>query len=249
MVTSTQEAPPADKEGQIASMFDRIAFRYDFLNSLLSLRQDRLWRKTLVSWIPIKKKGKVLDVACGTGDVLLAAARKLAPYDQHFVGVDISAAMLKLALDKLTTLLATHKELSAERFSFSKMSAEKLGFPDSSFSVLSISFGLRNVVDKEKALLEFARVLEPRGRLLILEFFPARKTRLNRIFQSYFAKILPLIGGLFSDREAYEYLPRSVGDFLSEEQLGKLLAKSGFTFQKRKSFLFGSCLLLQFERV
>lgn len=224
---------PAEQETTIADMFDRIAGRYDTLNALLSLRQDARWRNVLVSWLPKRQNGSVLDVACGTGDILTTITRRRPDY-RSLVGVDISENMLTLARKKL-----------GDSAKLQKMSAEELSLPEESFDAVSIGFGLRNVVNKEKALSEFFRVLKPGGVLLILEFFPMDSGILNRLFQFYFQQILPLIGGLLSDRMAYRYLPRSVGTFYTPLALAGRLRTTGFQMGRQRSFLFGSCRLVE----
>lgn len=232
---------PTD-EGQIAAMFDRVAPRYDFLNALLSLKQDRRWRGILVALIPFKPAGSLLDVATGTGDVVFAAMTQRKEY-AGFTGVDISEKMLALAG------LKSHEQKLANMVQFRQMSAEKLELPDGSFDCVTISFGLRNVVDKEAALKEFSRVLKPKGTLLIMEFFTPRSSVMAKIFDFYFRNILPVIGGLFSDREAYTYLPRSVSGFYSPDQLRGALYRAGFLVNQEVSFLFGACKIIQARRL
>jgi demethylmenaquinone methyltransferase/2-methoxy-6-polyprenyl-1,4-benzoquinol methylase len=223
-------------EAQIATMFDRIAPRYDLLNTLLSARQDRRWRDRLARLVPYRPRGRYLDVATGTGDVILTSALRRPEYDA-FVGVDISPEMLHLARAK-----AKQRGLG-ERLVFQPMSAERLAFEDASFDCVSISFGLRNVVDKEAALREFHRVLRPGGALLILEFFLPRRGLGAWLFQLYFHRILPAIGALLSDRAAYTYLPQSVGSFYSGDKLREVLYDRGFTIETQVSFLFGATRL------
>lgn len=229
-------------EVKIAQMFDRIAYRYDFLNSLLSLRQDRLWRSHLIKRLPKSKLLKMLDVATGTGDVLLNTALKKDNINQY-VGIDISEKMLAGALLK-------QKEwgLQDKNIIFKQMSAMDLKFADASFDVVTISFGLRNVVDKKRAIEEFYRVLKPNGQLFILEFFHGEQGILSGGFKFYFKNILPKIGGLLSDKKAYRYLPDSVETFYSLDELDRLIKTSGFSNEYNKKFLFGSCHLLQYER-
>ena len=239
--TGDLPARPAD-EGQIAAMFDRVAPRYDFLNALLSLKQDHRWRNHLASLVPYKPAGALLDVATGTGDVVFTAMSRRTEYT-NFTGVDISGEMLTLAGAK-----AGERNLDA-KVNFSQMSAEKLDFPDGSFDCVTISFGLRNVVDKETALKEFSRVLKPKGTLLIMEFFKPRSNLMAKAFDLYFHHILPLIAGLFSDRAAYTYLPRSVQAFYNPNQLRGALYRSGFLVNQEISFLFGGCKIIQARRL
>ncbi len=226
-------------EAHIAAMFDRVAPRYDLLNRLLSARQDQRWRRHLTAMIPFRPGGRYLDVATGTGDVLVAAARTHSEYEA-FVGVDISQEMLVRAKEKTATAGFAAKS------EFRKLSAEALDpLPTASFDCLSISFGLRNVVRRENALREFHRVLAPAGVLLILEFFLPKKGLLARLFQFYFHGVLPLIGGLLSDKAAYKYLPESVGSFYEAGELRDVLYRIGFKVDQTKSFLFGSCRLIR----
>lgn len=223
-------------EARVEAMFDRIAPRYDFLNRLLSARQDIKWRRQLVSMIPYRPGGRFLDVATGTGDVLLAAAQAHPEY-KTFVGTDISQEMLNLAQSKLNGQPAA--------IELQKMSAERLVLPDHTFDCVSIAFGLRNVVDRDRAIREFYRVLAPGGVLLILEFFPPRAGLLSVLFQFYFHQVLPRIGALFSDRDAYRYLPQSVGSFYSAAGLRTALHDAGFLVDNEVNFVFGSCRLVR----
>ena len=220
-------------------MFDAIAKNYDLLNRVLSLRQDQRWRKHLISRIPFRNYGRFLDVATGTGDVLLQAATKRNEYSQY-VGVDISESMLDVARKKLAYY--------ADKVVFKNMSACDLQFDDNAFHCLTISFGLRNVKDKPLAIKEFYRCLKPGGTLLVLEFFRSPKSFQQKCFDFYFQKILPRIGGLVSDRAAYEYLPKSVGEFYTIEELNKVALEIGFTPIHSKSFLFGTCGLVELKK-
>jgi demethylmenaquinone methyltransferase / 2-methoxy-6-polyprenyl-1,4-benzoquinol methylase len=224
-------------ETKIANMFNRIAPRYDFLNALLSAKQDKRWRKSMISMAPFRPNGKLLDVATGTGDVLIEAMSQHKEYSE-FYGTDISKQMLSIAKNKVQNLE------QSEKSQFSLMSAESLKLPDSTFDCLTISFGLRNVVRREVAINEFNRVLKPGGSLLILEFFIPKRGPLARLFQFYFHQILPVIGGIFSDKSAYKYLPESVGSFYEYEELRDVLYSSGFVINQSKKFLFGSCRIV-----
>ena len=228
-----------ESEQKVAAMFDRIAPRYDLLNILLSAGQDRRWRKHMCKALPAGKNASILDVATGTGDVLIAAI-KARPQLGRCSGVDISAEMLNLAEQKLAGFSGKERQIE-----LGKMSAENLLFESETFDALTISFGLRNVVDKEKAIQEFRRVLKEKGRLLILEFFPSDSGALSGLFQFYFKNILPKIGGLISDRSAYQYLPESVNSFHSAAEMKLMLQRLGFNSVKEKKFLWGACRLIQ----
>lgn len=226
-----------ESEAKIAQMFDKVAPRYDFLNALLSMRQDKRWRKRLVSLSSDQNNASYLDVATGTGDVITTIGQ-YRPFAKELFGVDISQKMLNLAEIK------SRPYQFSSKLKFDVMSAEELQFSDAKFDTVSISFGLRNVINKKKALSEFARVLKPDGKLLILEFFSPDNTVFSHLFQWYFHRILPKIGGFLSDREAYHYLPKSVGSFYSYKELNKVLHDLGFEHKRTVSYLFGSCRLI-----
>ena len=227
-------------EKQIAQMFNRISKKYDFLNGLLSLNQDKRWRRILVQSIPTSEGGVFVDVATGTGDVLIALAKQKKGY-KKYVGVDIASEMLDLAKEK-----AKRDQLNHLKFEI--QSAHELKLSDQSVEALSISFGLRNVIIKDKALKEFYRVMKPKGRVLILDFFIPKKGLWAFLFQFYFHKVLPKIAGLFSDKSAYQYLPESVNNFYSPRELVDKMNNLGFHLESRKPFIFGWCQLLTFQK-
>jgi demethylmenaquinone methyltransferase/2-methoxy-6-polyprenyl-1,4-benzoquinol methylase len=236
--TDTIQRP--ESETTVAAMFDRVAPRYDLLNRLLSARQDQRWRRQLVRLIPKRPGGRFLDVATGTGDVLTLARRERPEY-ATWIGVDISPQMLAKARQKV----AAQPETEVSAVTLEEMSAERLELPDGVIDCLTISFGLRNVVDRGRALKEFRRVLKPGGALIVLEFFPPPRGLLSFVFQTYFHWILPLVGGLISDRAAYRYLPQSVGSFYSPSEFRTTLAAAGLSVDAEKSFLFGGCRLVR----
>ena len=225
----------------IGKMFDRIAPRYDFLNALLSGRQDRRWRKTLLAHVPHVPSGRLLDVATGTGDVLLGAAPAHPEYSD-FVGIDISGGMLEFARAKSRRLGV------GDRCRFEVMDAAKIVFPDRFFDCVTIAFGLRNVVERKAALSEFFRVMKPGGTLLVMDFFVPREGWLASLFLFYFKRVLPLIGGLFSDRSAYAYLPSSVDGFASPRELALEMQSVGLMVEDETRFLWGACRLIRASR-
>lgn len=226
-------------ETYIASMFNSIADRYDFLNRLLSLRQDKKWRKYLVAEMPNRSQSRLLDIATGTGDIIIEAYSASKGFD-NFVGIDISKNMIAKA--KLKT---QKKNIPV---TFKLMSAEILEFEDNSFDCLTIAFGLRNIINRKRALQEFYRVLKPEGRLLILEFFSPPQRIVNKTFSLYMNHVLPKIGALISQKEAYRYLPESISQFYSCEELLKIVEKINFTLINKKHFIFQTCNLLSLEK-
>ena len=232
------EIDNAGRADAIRDMFSAIAPRYDFLNRLLSLGIDPGWRRTLTRMALKKETGAILDVACGTGDVCLALRQK-APV-ARIVGLDFSPAMLDLARVKIEKANADIELVAA--------SAEEIPFPVADFDLLTIAFGIRNVVDKKKALAEFNRVLKAHGRLAVLEFSQPDYAWLKTLYNFYFFKILPFIGGLFARRSAYQYLPESVAEFPSRAEFVSWLCEAGFERCRYHSLTFGIATLYLAEK-
>ncbi len=204
-------------------MFDRIAFRYDLLNRLLSFRQDVAWRKRLCAHLPERSNQRILDLATGTGDVLLALYRG-SPKVVGGVGLDMSANMLRFGNKKVKDAGLT------DHLAMMRSDACAIGSADAAFDAASISFGIRNVPDVPLALREIRRILKPGGRALILEFSLPKNRAFRTLYLFYFRHILPFIGGLISgDREAYRYLNASVESFPYGEDFLKLLRDAGFS--------------------
>ena len=240
-MTSDKGANEIDNAGRadaIRDMFSAIAPRYDFLNRLLSLGIDRGWRRTLSRMALNEDTQAILDVACGTGDVSLALREK-APA-ARIVGLDFSQAMLDLARVKIDKVKADIELVAA--------SAEELPFPAADFDLVTIAFGIRNVVDKKRALAEFNRVLKTGGRLAVLEFSQPDYAWLRTLYNFYFFKILPFIGGLFARRSAYQYLPDSVAKFPSRDEFVRWLKEAGFERCRYHSLTFGIATLYLAEK-
>ena len=206
----------------IRQMFDEIAPRYDLLNRLLSFGVDRRWRRVAVRQLAIPPQGRVLDVATGTGDVALEIARQTAP-SVRIVGADFTQGMLVRGGAKVAA--------SAYRGRIELVNApcEALPHPDHTFDGVTIAFGIRNVVDRERGLREMARVLKPGGRAVILEFATPRRRLFRSVYLLYFHRLLPRLGGLLSRRSAYQYLPESVQEFPDRETFLAMMAAAGLT--------------------
>ncbi len=217
----------------IREMFETIAPRYDLLNRLLSLRQDVAWRKALVSAMDLPGNAKVLDVACGTGDIGLEVLKRKKPGVSVF-GLDFSTGMLMLAREKI------NPEAETARLHLAAGNALALPFKDNTFDAVTIAFGIRNINDKLSALKAFHNSLKHGGMLLILELNTPKKGLLLNSYLFYFKKILPLIGWFFSKNlEAYQYLPDSVINFPRPEAFAQMMLKAEFANVRWKGLTSG----------
>lgn len=228
-----------NKQENIVNMFDNIAKNYDIANRILSLGVDTRWRKEAclkaIKLLQNKPESnlQIVDVACGTGDMILNWLKYT--INANITGIDPSTNMLKIAKEKLP------KEIS-----LIKGEAKLLEIPDGSIDLLSIAYGLRNVVELDSALGEFTRVLKSGGVLVILEFTKKDKQNIFNIIASFYTrKILPLLGGLISKNyKAYKYLPNSVSDFLTLEELEDRLKTLGFNISFKKRYIANLCSLI-----
>lgn len=222
-----------DKADRVRRMFSSIAGSYDLNNRLHSIWQDQAWRRAAVRLAHPRTADRVLDVACGTGDLTLAFARSR-PAPSSVTGLDFTPQMLDVARCKS----APHEA------SFIEGDAMNLPFADSSFDVLSIAFGIRNVSDPARALREFRRVLAPGGRLVVLEFGQPRQPILRWLNSVYTRRVMPLTASVIArDRSgAYRYLPRSVESFLDPAALARAVAHAGFSDVTQHPLTFGVCV-------
>lgn len=219
------------KKEQVATMFNNIAPKYDFLNQLLSLGIHKGWRKKAIQLLAPKKPKKILDIATGTGDFAIEAM-KLQP--EKVVGVDISEGMLKLGVEKIHKLqLEKHIELKLG-------DSENLPFEDNSFDAITVGFGVRNFEHLEKGIAEIYRVLNQGGTLAVLEFSKPKNFPIKQVYNFYFRYITPTVGKIFSkDASAYTYLPESVKAFPDGEDFLNVLRKAGFKECKAMPLTFG----------
>ncbi len=219
------------KKDQVAQMFDNIAFRYDFLNSLLSLGIHKGWRKKCISLISEKNPKYILDVATGTADFAIGAL-KLNP--TKVVGVDISEGMMKFGREKI-------KKINAEnKISLNYGDAETCDMPDNSIDAITVGFGVRNFQNLEKGLLNMNRILKPGGQICILEFSTPRKFPFKQFYKFYFKFVTPTLGKIFSkDARAYTYLPESIKAFPDNENFVSILNKCGYSNTSFQSLNFG----------
>lgn len=238
--------PHADerKAEKVRAMFAAIAGRYDLNNHLHSLWRDQAWRRYVVRSAGVKPGERVLDVACGTGDLTEAFARSKA---DTVVGMDFTEAMLDVARTKQARL---RKNLAGK---ITYLHGDAMGLPceDETFDVVSIAFGIRNVTDPGRAVAEFARVLRPGGRLMILEFDRLKFAPLRLFNDFYCGWLMPRTSAMIAgDRcGAYRYLPASVKTFLSREELCELIRASGFDGITVKGLTLGICACYRAEKV
>jgi demethylmenaquinone methyltransferase/2-methoxy-6-polyprenyl-1,4-benzoquinol methylase len=225
------------KKEQVAQMFDNIAFRYDLLNSILSLGIHKGWRKKCMKLLRDHKPQLILDVATGTGDFAIQCA-KLHP--KKIIGVDISEGMMKFGREKI-------KKAGLEQLiNLEYGDAETLAFADDTFDAIVVGFGVRNFENLEKGLINLKRILKPGGKLVILEFSNPRNGFIRWAYNYYFNKVTPFIGRLFSkDIRAYTYLPESVKAFPDNERFTDILSKLGYREISYKSLCFGVSAIYQ----
>ena len=236
-----QENNKQEKQNKIVSMFDNIAPTYDTANRVMSMGVDKSWRRKACD-LAYKFYGKnsvdrIVDVACGTGDMMdfwRSRAEKSSISVSEIVGVDPSVGMVDVAKEKYP------------KFNYHISKATQIPLEDASADFLSITYGIRNVVEREEALKEFNRVLKKDGLVLILEFMKNENpSLLGRIRDFYMNRILPKVGGAISKNlEAYEYLPNSIGDFATVSQMQSELESAGFEMLYTKSFSMDISTLL-----
>ena len=211
---------------QTRKMFTSIAPRYDFLNRLLSVGQDKYWRQRAIDLLDPMGKERILDVATGTGDMVIEVAKR--NLSVQIFGIDFSQRMLDLGRVKIA------QNGYKQAVSFQIGSGECLPFANESFDGIICAFGIRNFANVQLGLREFYRVLKPGGRIVILEFSVPKNQFLNTVYEWYFNLILPKIGNLISGHSnAYTYLPESVANFPNQKKFVEWIEKVGF---KKVSF-------------
>ncbi len=235
---TTPEGSRSEQEASqwVRSMFGRVAHRYDLANHLLSANVDRYWRNRTVARVRdvLQRPGAlVLDLACGTGDLLIALEREAG---RRLIGSDFCHPMLtgartKIARDHLQSVLVESDALA-------------LPFPDASLDLVTIAFGYRNFANYGAGLVEMRRVLRPGGALAILEFTQPPNPAFAAVYNWYSRRVLPLIGGAISGApDAYRYLPESVRKFPDAPELARMMSGSGFGSVKWEYLTFGIAAL------
>jgi demethylmenaquinone methyltransferase/2-methoxy-6-polyprenyl-1,4-benzoquinol methylase len=203
-----RDVPVAEKQKLVGEVFTSVARNYDLMNDLMSLGIHRLWKRHFVAISGIRRSDRVLDLAGGTGDMVVG---------------DINAAMLTVGRDRLTD----RGLVSGLRWA--QLNAEALPFPDNSFDAVTMAFGLRNVTDKDKALADICRVLKPGGRALVLEFSKVQSELFGKLYDFHSFQVLPKLGRLFArDADSYQYLAESIRKHPDQETLKRMMEQAGF---------------------
>jgi demethylmenaquinone methyltransferase / 2-methoxy-6-polyprenyl-1,4-benzoquinol methylase len=212
-------AAPAETRGrlpepQVRAMFDRIARVYDLMNSVMTAGLHHRWRERAVELAGVGPGDRALDVATGTGDLAIALSRRVGPGGE-VIGSDFSDAMLELARKK------------APGLTFEWGNALELPYEDASFDAVTVGFGARNFSELGTGLAEMARVTKPGGRVVVLEITTPERPPLSWFFRLWFDSLVPMLGKIAGDSDAYSYLPSSVRRFPGPSELGAELARTG----------------------
>ena len=207
-----------NKKGLVDSVFDKVYNKYDLMNDFMSLGIHRFWKKSLINIMGPSSNKKLLDVACGTGDIGKLFLNNT-NIDNEITCVDPNKGMIAQGKKKLSNY---------KNIKWIVSSAEKLPLPDKVFDFYTISFGLRNTKDLNKTIYEAYRVLKPGGRFLCLEFSKIQNPNLDFIYKNY-SKLIPIIGNfVVGEKKPYEYLIKSIEEFITQEELINLMEKNNF---------------------
>lgn len=217
-----EKVPVGEKARRVSSVFSSVAENYDLMNDVMSFGVHRLWKRFVVDLAGVRAGQQVLDLAGGTGDLALRFAAKVGDSGSVTLA-DISADMLDVGRRRLVDSGVL------KGVCYVQADAESLPFPENSFDLISIAFGLRNVTVKERALESMFRVLRPGGQMLILEFSTLKVPLLDPLYRAYIMKVLPRMGRLIAgDSDSYRYLAESIRMHPSQEKLLEMMKTAGF---------------------
>ncbi len=235
---SVRQVSDQERIGMVKDIFSTITARYDFLNHFLSLRRDIAWRRFAVRRMSFNMTHRFLDVASGTADLAIDAARRHPGIS--VTGIDFVKEMLDLGRMKID-----QKGLS-DRITLLQADALSLPFPDNTFDVAGIAFGIRNIPDRSRALREMARVVVPGGQIMVLEMTFTRNWFSNLVYQTYLNRILPSISARLSRNPgAYYYLADSIMNFPPAEQFTRMMEEAGMTQVTKHKLTFGATYLYE----
>ena len=214
-------ATPEGKRRYVRQLFATIADRYDFITGFLSYGQDRRWKQRLIRLAGLQPSDRLLDLACGTGDILFAAA----PYVQRPVGLDLTHRMLQLAKRR-----AADRNPAKAGLHLVTGDMLALPFPDGSFTVVTVGYGLRNVPDLQRSLREIRRVLAPKGRVLSLDFNRPSNALVRSVYLTYLTIVGSALGYLLHrDPNTYRYIPESIRTYPGAEGVARMMEQNGLT--------------------
>jgi demethylmenaquinone methyltransferase/2-methoxy-6-polyprenyl-1,4-benzoquinol methylase len=217
-----RDVPTAEKKKLVGRVFSSVAQKYDLMNDLMSFGVHRLWKRYFVATAGAKRGDRVLDLAGGTGDIAALLRERVGDTGAVVLG-DINAEMLRVGRDRLTD------RGLVRGLDYAQLNAEALPFPDASFDLVTIAFGLRNVTDKAAALREMQRVLKIGGRALVLEFSEVKAAKLKPLYDFHSFQVLPRLGRLFAgDPASYQYLAESIRKHPPQEELRDMMQAAGF---------------------
>ena len=217
-----RDVPVAEKKKLVGQVFSSVAQQYDLMNDLMSLGIHRVWKRYFVGTSGVKRGDRVLDLAGGTGDIAALLHERVGDTGSVVLG-DINAAMLGVGRDRLTD------RGLVRGLEYVQLNAEALPFPDASFDLVTIAFGLRNVTEKANALREMHRVLKVGGRALVLEFSQVKPEWFRPVYDFHSFKVLPRLGKLFAnDADSYQYLAESIRKHPPQDELKAMMAAAGF---------------------
>lgn len=217
-----RDVPTGEKQKLVGEVFSSVAGKYDLMNDLMSLGVHRAWKRYFVATAQVGKGDRVLDLAGGTGDIAALLHERVGESGEVVLG-DINGAMLRVGRDRMTD------RGNVRGLSYVQCNAETLPFPDASFDLVTIAFGLRNVTDKDAALREMHRVLKVGGQARVLEFSEVQADWFKPIYDFHSFKVLPRLGQLFArDSASYQYLAESIRKHPPQEELKRMMEAAGF---------------------
>ncbi len=232
-----RDVPVGDKKKLVGEVFSSVARQYDLMNDLMSLGIHRVWKRYFVGTSGVKRGDRVLDLAGGTGDIAALLHERVGETGSIVLG-DINAQMLGVGRDRLTD------RGLVRGLEYVQLNAEALPFPDRSFELVTIAFGLRNVTDKQKALGEMHRVLKVGGRALVLEFSQVKPEWFRPVYDFHSFQVLPRLGRLFAgDADSYRYLAESIRKHPPQEELQAMMQAAGFDRCDHRNLSAGICAI------
>lgn len=231
-----QEVEYEQKQGKVFDVFKSVAGKYDIMNDFMSFGLHRLWKRVMLSTLPVRDDMKMLDLASGSGDVAVAIIKKLKAknYKGNVTLSDINPHMLENGKNKITD------ENLRDYADFQIVNAEEIPFEANSFDYVTIAFGIRNVTNIQKVLVEACRVLKPGGKFVCLEFSDVNNEILKKIYDFYSFNFIPKIGKMVAgDEGSYQYLVESIRMFPPAEEFKKMFEKAGFENSSYEKLTFG----------